>query len=80
MSVHLFDEANGAEVGVLTDAQFQFLQEHLVSEGVEDTDYYVNRDTLDAWEEEGGDAGVVALLRNALGGRVDMDIRWEIVE
>jgi hypothetical protein len=80
MSVHLFDESNGAEAGVLTDAQFHFLQEHLVSEGVEDTDYYINQDTLDAWEREGGDAGVVALLRQALGGRADMDIRWESAE
>ena len=80
MSVHLFDEANGVEVGVLTDAQFQFLQDHLVSEGVEDDDYYVNRDTLDVWQQEGGDAGVVTLLRHALGGRPDMDIRWEIEE
>jgi hypothetical protein len=80
MGVHLFDESNGAEVGVLTDAQFQFLQNHLVSEGVEDDDYYINRDTLDAWEQEGGDAGVVRLLRGALGERTDMDIRWEIVE
>jgi processive 1,2-diacylglycerol beta-glucosyltransferase len=56
------------------------LQEHLVSEGVEDDDYYVNRDTLDAWQQEGGDAGVVALLRRALGERTDMDIRWEIAD
>jgi hypothetical protein len=80
MSVHLFDEANGAEVGVLTDAQFRFLQDHLVSEGVEDDDYYVNRDTLDAWDREGGDAGVVTLLRDVLGDRADMDIRWEIAD
>jgi hypothetical protein len=80
MSVHLFDEANGAEVGVLTDAQFQFLQDHQVSEGVEDDDYYVNRDTLDTWEQEGGDAGVVALLRHALGDRADMDVRWELAD
>ena len=51
-----------------------------MSESVEDNDYYVNRDTLDAWEQEGGDAGVVTLLRRALGDRPDMDIRWEIVE
>ena len=77
MTIHLFDEASDTPIGVLTDAQFQFVQSHLVSEGIEDTDYYVNRDTLDTWEQEGGDPALIAMLRKAMADRPDMDIRWE---
>jgi hypothetical protein len=49
MPVHLFDLANGRELGILSDDQFAFL----------------------------ADPQVLALLRTALAGRSEMDIRWQ---
>ena len=77
MTVHLFDMANDQEIGVLSAEQFHFLQDHLEAEDADDDDYYISRDTLDAFQGGGGDAGVVGLLRAALGDRNDMDIRWQ---
>jgi hypothetical protein len=77
MTVRVFDLATDQEIGVLNDAQFQFLEDHLESEDAEDDDYYINRATLDAFDEQGGDQAVVGLLRAAMGSRDDMDIRWQ---
>ena len=36
----------------------------------------INQATVDMLEQDGADAALVKLLRTALGGREDMDIRW----
>jgi hypothetical protein len=77
MPVHLFDLADDHEIGVLTDEQFQFLEDHLEAEDADDDDYYLNQTMLDGLQEQGGGAELVSLLRQAMGGRVEMDIRWE---
>lgn len=74
--VQLYDKDTGAALGTLTDAQFQFLRDHLEAEAPEDTDYYLTTETLDLLEEEGADAALLAVLRAALSGRDDMEIRW----
>ncbi len=80
MTVCVFDMATDQEIGVLTDEQFQFLQDHLEAEDADDDDYYINRATLDAFDEQGGDRAVVSLLRTAMGSRSEMDIRWQLEE
>jgi len=73
----LHDAETGAAVGVISDEQFQFLIDHLEEESEQDQDYYINRDTLDTFEEdEEADPAFVALLRKALGDREEMEIRW----
>ena len=77
MPVHLFDLANGRELGVLSDEQFAFLADHLEAEDADDDDYYVNQATLNLFEDQGADPQLLALLRTALAGRSEMDIRWQ---
>lgn len=77
MAVTLLDLATDDVIGVLTDEQFRFLEEHLESEDADDDDYYLNRATLDAFADQGGDPSVIGLLRRAMGNRDDMDIRWQ---
>jgi processive 1,2-diacylglycerol beta-glucosyltransferase len=75
--IELFDNDTGAPIGAITDAQLQFLVDQLEEESADDTDYYINQETLDMFEERGADPALVALLRSALGAREDMEIRWE---
>ena len=75
--IELFDNDTGAAIGAITDAQLQFLVDQLEEESADDTDYYINQETLDMFEERGADPALVALLRSALGAREDMEIRWE---
>ena len=75
--VELFDAASGSRLGQITDEQLQFLIDQLEEESDVDQDYYINQDTVDMFESEGADAALILLLRQALAGREDMDIRWE---
>ena len=74
--IKIYDEATGTVYGTITEAQLQVLFDQLEEESPEDTDYYINAATIDMFEERKADAGLVALLRKALGDRDDMDIRW----
>jgi hypothetical protein len=75
--IHLFDDETGAPVGTITEDQLQYLTDQLEEESPEDTDYYINRDTLDIFEQDGADPTLLHVLRTALGTREEMEIRWE---
>jgi processive 1,2-diacylglycerol beta-glucosyltransferase len=74
--IQLFDKKTGAALGTLTDEQFTFLSDRLEEESPEDDDYYLNRATVDILETDGADPALVALLRQALGGGEEAEIRW----
>jgi hypothetical protein len=74
--IKIYDEESGTVYGTITETQLQFLVGQLEEESAEDTDYYINRATVDMFEQNGADADLLKLLRKALGDREDMDIRW----
>jgi len=74
--VKLYEKDREQLVAELSDEQFQFLLDHLEEESEEDTDYYLSQDTLDYLEEEGGDPQMIEVLRKAMGGREDIEVRW----
>jgi len=74
--IRLFDKDMNAPIGAITEAQLQFLVDQLEEESPGDQDYWIDQATVDAFEEHGADAELVALLRKALGEREEMDIRW----
>lgn len=74
--IKVYDQASGRVYGTITEAQLEALVSQLEEESREDRDYYINAATIDMFEENGVDAALVTLLRNALGDREDMDIRW----
>jgi hypothetical protein len=74
--IELHDANSGAVIGSISEAQLAFLTAQLEEESSQDTDYYINQATLDLFEQRGADAALVAMLRQALAGREDMDIAW----
>ena len=74
--IKLVDAQSNAEIGEITQSQLDFLIRQLEEESATDTDYYINVDTLDYFNQQGADPSLVTLLRNALGSRTEMDIRW----
>lgn len=74
--IKLFDVTSGKVYGTIDEEQLRTLMKYLEEESLEDTDYYINRDTVDLFEERNADPALVELLRTALGDREDMDIRW----
>lgn len=74
--IELRDKETGARLGAISEDQLQFLVDKLEEETSGDVDYYINGATLDLFEAEGADPGLVDLLRRALGTRQDMEIQW----
>ena len=74
--IKLYDKDTRVFLGTITEVQLQFLIDQLEEESTEDTDYYMNQATLDLFEEIGADADLLALLRQALGTREDIEIQW----
>ena len=54
--------AVGKAIGAITEEQLATLVDLLEEENEGDRDYYVDRDILDFLQEEGADAGLIALL------------------
>ena len=77
--IKIFDKATGRELGEVTPEQFQALVDALEEEFDDDTDYYINRTTVDLLRESAADPALVALLDQGLAGREDMDIQWRRV-
>ena len=74
--IQLNDKDTGAFIGTITEDNLQFLIDQLEEESDEDQDYYLNEATLDIFEENEADKALVSLLRGALKGRTEMEIRW----
>lgn len=74
--IQLRDKKGGGVLGFITPAQLQFLIDHLEEESDADTDYHVNKATLEMLTDQGADQELVAVLYNALGNREEMEIEW----
>lgn len=72
----IYDVESGDLIGTVTATELQFLIDQLEEEDSEDRDYYVDRASLAWFEEQGADPALMTLLRQALGSREGMDIRW----
>ena len=74
--IQLHDKETGALIGTITEQNLQFLIDQLEEETSSDQDYYINETTVDNFETDGAEKSLVELLRTALNGRTEMEIRW----
>ena len=73
----LFDVETGDDIGTLSADQLDELVAHFqVVSDVGDA-CWVNLDTLEELDEDGGDPELITMLRKAMKGRDEMEIRWE---
>ena len=72
----LRDKESGQFLGKISEEELQFLLDQLEEESEDDTDYYLDADTIDFLEEEGAPPSLLTLLRSALGEREGLDIEW----
>jgi hypothetical protein len=75
-NVSLTDVASGALLGEISDEQLQFLVDELEEESADDQDYFIDSATIDLLEKHGGDAELIAVLRNAVGTGNGLDVAW----
>jgi hypothetical protein len=67
----------GDDIGQISDEQLRFLVQQLEEEHDDDTDYYIDRDTLELLSDNGADPELLAMLEKAIGDDDSMDIAWE---
>jgi len=75
--ITLRDSNSGATIGDISQAQLDALINWMEEEFENDRDYYISAEELELMEEDGVDAALIGLLRKALAGRSEMDIRYE---
>ena len=66
----------GALLGRIEDSDLELLMDQLEEESEEDTDYYVNLDTIEMLEESGASARLLKILRDAVGDSDGIEIVW----
>lgn len=74
--ITLNEKGTGAPLGQITEEQLQYLIHNLEEEWLEDQDYAITPLLLQHFEEQGADAALVSLLRDALAGREEIEIVW----
>ena len=74
--INLYDTKTGALLGNITEQQLEFLIDQLEEEYQEDQDYAFTNMTIDYLQGQGADLELVSLLRQALGDRDEVSIRW----
>jgi hypothetical protein len=74
--INLREKGTDKPLGQISEAQLQYLIDHLEEEWLEDQDYAITPLLLEHFESQGADAELIALLRNSLGERDEMEIVW----
>ena len=76
--IMLYDGDSDEELGSITDAQLDFLQEQLIEETLDSTSYNLTPQAISSLEMNGADPDLVAMLKKALGPRTSMELRFEL--
>ena len=74
--INLFEKDTNKSLAQISEAQLQYLIDHLEEEGTEDQDYAVTLLLLEYFEGLGADPELISLLKDALGGREEIEIVW----
>jgi hypothetical protein len=64
-------------LGAISDADVKVLIDELEEEDIADTDYFIDRDTVDILETSGASKTLVDMLLAAIGDSEGVDVRWE---
>jgi hypothetical protein len=74
--IYLYDKESGRKIGLISEAQLQFLVDQLEEESSDDQDYFIDAATLEMLQDTGADPALTDLLRSGLGGRDGYDVTY----
>lgn len=75
--VKLYEKRTHQYLGRISEEELQFLIDNLEEESLTDTDYYINRSTLDLLKEKGMNEALAQLIESAMGENNDIEITYE---
>jgi hypothetical protein len=74
--IKLRDKDSGNVLGSVSEADLQFLIDHLEEEWDEDQDYYLTRSTYDMLKEKGAGKALQDILGPVFEDREEIEIEW----
>lgn len=75
--VKIYNKNTNELLGRISEADLQFLQTRLEEESLKDTDYYLRRETIEAFGREGASPHLMEVLGGGLRHDNALEIRWE---
>ncbi len=78
MLIDLYNKDTGALLGSITEAELQHVQNTIELESTRDTDFYIQKGTIELLGNDGmATVHLMKLLREALGDSDGIEIRWQ---
>lgn len=74
--ITLSSKDSGAALGTIDEADLQVLIDQLEEETEGDKDYYIDSATVDLLGEKGASAGLLDILRAAIGDSDGVEVVW----
>jgi hypothetical protein len=74
--INLRDKDSGKVLGSISEADLQFLIDHLEEEWAEDQDYYLTRSTFEMLKDKGVSKTLQDILGPVFDDREDIEIEW----
>jgi hypothetical protein len=74
--INLYDNNTNAFIGSISEHDLQYLIDNMEEEFPEDTDYSITPMELAFFEQNNAPAELIGTLRQALGEREEVIIRW----
>lgn len=78
MEYKLINKDTGEFLGMINEQQLQFLIDKLEEESEDDQDYWLHKDQLETFAEEGADDRLLHLLEKAFGDNDEVEILWQL--
>jgi hypothetical protein len=75
--ISLYNGESDEEVGQITEAQLDFLQENLGEETLDANSYNITPAVVSSLENLGADTALIGILRKALGSRSSIELRYD---
>ena len=75
--IKIYNKVTNEFLGRITESELQFLVDHLEEESLRDTDYYILRETVDEFPQQGASPKLMEVLRGGLKADNAIEIRWE---
>ena len=76
--IRLYDNDNESEIGQISEAQLDFLQEQLIEEVIDAYTFDLSQASIGSLELNGAEAELIVMLRKAIGTRTSMEVRYEL--
>jgi hypothetical protein len=77
--IEIYDVETGKPLANISQAELTYLIDSFREWGMEDNDFYILRETVDLFEQSGAPGHLVALLRELMGKKNDLEIGWTLV-